>query len=274
MRHPAFFAFLVVPLFFAPEALQGQQSMSFSADSHSAKFDARLRLRSDPPLIGQPVSYEQVDENSRELADGTHITRKSVRTFYRDSQGRTRTERPLFGAAALGGSFAKLKFIEIHDPVAGLQYVLDTQHRVAYRAPLSVIPPSPTADATATVPSKPAFSALSSSPRPEQTNESLGGQIMEGVSVQGTRSTTVYPVGSMDNDRPITRTCETWYSSELAIAVVYKCSDLLKGDSDYRDTNISRSEPDASLFQVPSGYSIVDSSKDGRIEMNFQRPGD
>jgi hypothetical protein len=250
------------------------QSMSISGSANSpienATYGTRVSLRFDPDSIvtGTPLSYEQVDNSARTLADGTHITEKIVTSFfYRDSSGRTRQERQLFGRFS-NSPFANLKLVEIRDPVAGVQYLLDPKHHVAYRLPFDA---TPTEQPSAAVAQTKPVSAASNQPKPERTHEDLGTQMMEGVLVEGHRTTTVFPVGSLDNDRPITRTCEDWTSRDVG-TVLFKCSDLLNGSFVYRDTNISRAEPDPALFQVPAGYQIVDGPADGRITLKFQMP--
>jgi hypothetical protein len=42
------------------------------------------------------------------------------------------------------------------------------------------------------------------------------------------------------------------------MAVMTKTSDPRSGEATMKLTNISRTEPDASLFQPPAGYEIVD----------------
>jgi len=73
-------------------------------------------------VTGVPYSAEQVTEHLQTLADGTRITQPSQKVmFYRDSQGRTRTERsfPLRPGAAAAG-VAGPSLIEIADPVSGV----------------------------------------------------------------------------------------------------------------------------------------------------------
>jgi hypothetical protein len=94
--------------------------------------------------------------------------------------------------------------------------------------------------------------------RPQISRESLGTEIVDGILIKGTRTTTVYPVGSFGNDRPVTVVRENWMSPELLIVVLTKISDPRTGEFTSRLTNISRSEPDPSLFQVPAGYEIID----------------
>jgi hypothetical protein len=81
---------------------------------------------------------------------------------------------------------------------------------------------------------------------------------------EGSRTTVTYPIGAVGNDRPIISVSETWTSPELKTVVLSKNSDPRNGDSTTRLTNISRLEPDASLFQIPSDYEIVDQQAQGR----------
>jgi hypothetical protein len=94
--------------------------------------------------------------------------------------------------------------------------------------------------------------------RPEVVTEQLSAQSIEGVLAEGTRTTTTYPIGSVGNDRPVTTTNEIWTSRELGMPVLTKMSDPRSGVTTMRLFNISRAEPDASLFQPPAGYEIVD----------------
>ena len=73
-----------------------------------------------------------------------------------------------------------------------------------------------------------------------------------------TRTTTTFPIGAMGNDRPIVVVNESWFSPELKVQVLQKNSDPRSGESTTRLTNISRAEPDASLFQVPADYEIME----------------
>jgi hypothetical protein len=47
-----------------------------------------------------------------------------------------------------------------------------------------------------------------------------------------------------------------WYSSELQVVVMSKHSDPRFGETTYKLTGISRSEPARNLFEVPSDYTV------------------
>lgn len=100
-----------------------------------------------------------------------------------------------------------------------------------------------------------------SSPDGRKKIESLGKKIIEGVEAEGRRSTMTIPVGEIGNTLPIEIIDENWYSPDLQILVMTRHSDPRSGETIYRLTNIKRSEPDRSLFGVPTDYTIVDESR-------------
>lgn len=101
-----------------------------------------------------------------------------------------------------------------------------------------------------------AYSTFSGS-KYESRVEDLGVQNIEGVEATGKRTVTTIPAGAIGNERPIEIVYERWYSNELQLVVFSRHSDPRFGEQTYRLTNIVRSEPDPSLFQLPSGYKLL-----------------
>jgi hypothetical protein len=60
------------------------------------------------------------------------------------------------------------------------------------------------------------------------------------------------------NDREFSSYYEEWVSPELRVAIMTKFVDPRSGESTTRLTNLSRNEPDPSLFQPPADYSVVE----------------
>jgi nucleotide-binding universal stress UspA family protein len=89
--------------------------------------------------------------------------------------------------------------------------------------------------------------------------ESLGQKVVEGVVADGKRVTTVLPAGAIGNQQPITVLTEQWFSPDLEILLMTRHSDPRSGDTTYTVTNIVRAEPQASLFDVPADYAILES---------------
>ncbi|MGB8510220.1 MAG: hypothetical protein WCD76_17710 [Pyrinomonadaceae bacterium] len=86
--------------------------------------------------------------------------------------------------------------------------------------------------------------------------EKLENRVIEGVQAEGTRTTTTIAAGEVGNEQPIVITGERWYSPELQTVVMTRHSDPRFGETTYRLTGISRNEPAATLFQVPSDYTV------------------
>jgi hypothetical protein len=96
----------------------------------------------------------------------------------------------------------------------------------------------------------------SKGPNANEKKEELGKQIIEGVEAEGTRTTVTIPAGEIGNERPIEIVSERWYSPELQLVVMTRLSDPRMGETTYKLTNINRSEPAKSLFEVPADYTI------------------
>ena len=211
-------------------------------------------------LTGSPYSGEEVSQTIQVLADGTRVThpQASVRQW-RDSAGRTRTERPLMPVMTGSMTVENMPyFIEIFDPDAGYRYYVDSVNRVAHRCKLPTnllkIPLSSRPVVAGRIINGTRVGANNS----EITTESLGTKVIEGIPADGTRTTTTYPIGAIGNDRPIVTTMEMWHSPDLNVTVFLKNVDPRSGENIHGLINISRAEPDPSLFEVPPDYQLAD----------------
>jgi hypothetical protein len=106
--------------------------------------------------------------------------------------------------------------------------------------------------------------------RPQVTTEDLGTRTIDGVVVSGTRRTTIVPEGEQGNDRPMTTTNETWRSKELQLTLLTVNYSPANGTQTTKWLNFSTSEPDPSLFMVPSSYSVVDEKQSFTIKWGEQ----
>lgn len=243
------------------------------APSAAAGFMCRASFGPTMAVAGPTAPYSAVQDSSsvQTLADGTHITRKPMtEKVYRDAEGRMRTERSFCRGP---NGTANGTVVEIGDPVSGYSYVLDEQTQVAHRFAMPVRRLRETAPPAATIlPAQATVSAAVPIPEPARepvATEPLGTQTMEGVPVEGTRTTRVIPEGLEDNDRPITVVSEVWRSRDLKIVVLSKTNDPRNGEYTTRLSNIELSNPILTLFQPPAGYKIVDETD--RITLTFTR---
>jgi hypothetical protein len=251
------------------------------------------------PVTGAPYSATMTNEMVQTLSDGTHITQTTTGTVARDSAGRTRQDAPLPSFGNLSAANApQLVFIE--DPVAQVSYTLDLTNKTAQKMTAIPPLPGADLGPSASVAANDKFFVQAGAPGQAQiadggpmppmplppppgaaqagvvmfhrtiagdgefanaTTEDLGSQTMQGVTVTGTRITRTIPKGQIGNDAPIIIVTEVWTSPELRTVIYSKRTDPRMGVQTFQLTNISRSEPDPSLFTVPAGFTVSDGPK-------------
>jgi hypothetical protein len=189
------------------------------------------------PVTGAPYSAIETTESQQALTDGNQIVRQDQAKVFRDSQGRVRTERAGRGPEASA-------VIAIFDPVAGFSHVLNPATMTAFKTPVQM-------ENTGAGHSK-------RHEAPDVQTEDLGTQVINGLAATGTRTTRTIPAGAIGNQQAMRIVREVWVSLDLKIPLLIKSSDPRFGNTVMQLTNIVRAEPDASLFQVPGGYTVTE----------------
>jgi hypothetical protein len=221
--------------------------------------------RSAAPVQGAPYSATITNESVQTLADGNRIVQTSTGTTLRDSLGRTRQDAPLPPIGNMSPADAP-HLVFLQDPVAQASYTLNLTEKTATKGPafgMALPTLSATVPTGAMIAKMPASmitiqSHAISVDEGEAKTEDLGTKTMEGVTVTGTRTTHTIPAGQIGNDKPLSIVTEVWTSPELKTVVSSKRSDPRMGDQTFQLTNIVRSEPDPTLFTVPSDFKIQD----------------
>src|SRR3984893_12767244 len=206
---------------------------------------------SEKVIAGAPYTATVSTEMTQVWGDGNPIDNKTTASLARDSQGRTRREETMGMVGPWQVNGPKLVFI--NDPTSQTNYVLDSNKQ------------------TAMVMKHAGFNAAGLEPgftvqfpgkgpggeQPEEIKtELLGNQTMEGVVVEGKRVTRTIPAGQIGNTQPIEITSEVWTSPDLQVIIMSKHNDPRFGETTYQLTGIQRAEPDHSLFEIPSGYTV------------------
>ncbi|MBC3915971.1 hypothetical protein H8L32_00605 [Undibacterium sp. CY18W] len=93
----------------------------------------------------------------------------------------------------------------------------------------------------------------------------LGSRDIDGVRADGKMRSYQIPAGEIGNKNAITVSSETWYSPELQMTVYAKQSDPRTGEWSYRLNNLKRTEPAASLFSIPEGYTVKETPVASRV---------
>jgi hypothetical protein len=263
------------PATFEPVLLPPKAGM-MGVGMHIDEMDA-------PPVKNVPFCATITSEHTQNFADGNRIHTSDSSMLCRDSQGRTRREAELLMLGPAPGKPAT-KLVTIVDPVAGSRYLLDQNTKTAHKMPLKMFVGNDRPGKMVSVAPPESFAALSAGPgnvvyrkkletsdANPSTTENLGEQTIDGIQAAGTRVTTTIPSGQMGNEQPITVTSERWYSSQLKAVVMTKHNDPWAGELKTQFTNVNTTEPDPSLFTVPSDYTIVD-EKMGRISLQGPPP--
>ncbi|HUB79110.1 MAG TPA: hypothetical protein VMB03_09955 [Bryobacteraceae bacterium] len=208
-------------------------------------------------VTGAPYSAQEVTEETQTLANGNVITRKTEANIYRDSSGRVRTERtvpagrPGQGQSGVQAQTATRTMISIHDPVAGVNTELDSAAKTARQMTLPNF-----RGHNPNFQGRPGRGQNGAASDPNVVTTDLGMQTINGIQATGTRVTRTIPAGQIGNAQPLQIVTETWRSPDLQVPVMTKRVDPLHGNVTVQLTNITRAEPDPSLFQVPTDYTI------------------
>lgn len=213
-------------------------------------------------VVDAPFSAVHITEVTRVLRNGQrNVLSSSSEKICRDSQGRTRMDRPL----SVNASMPLPAIVEIRDPVAGLVYVLDQERKVAHR--IRLLPPVKGADqlrfGTLEPLNAPSTPPSSKDVKPDGTvvdSEYLGMKTIEGVEATGSRTVTTKPSAIKDVDWLKSSSEEIWTAPYFDVPVLSHSADTRGTEVVSKLVNISLSEPDPSLFSPPAGWTVIEES--------------
>ena len=208
-------------------------------------------------VTGSPFSAQIVSTSTQTLSDGSHINRNVNSTVARDSQGRTYRQQTMDSLGPVSTGAGKT-VVFLRDPVAHTSHVISMDSKTAVLSHMPERQRGPRGNGPPPPQNAPQAENRTRPQRKGETVESLGSQMMEGVMADGTRITHTIAAGAIGNEHELKSVSETWYSKDLQTVVMSKHTDPRMGESIFKLTNIQRTEPDATLFQVPSGVKVVE----------------
>jgi len=198
------------------------------------------------PFPGLPFSGTDKIVWTRPLEGGGSVSSYEEAKVVRDGQGRLYRERHHFAPANVDPESTLYEFY-IQDPVSRTSTVCDRATRLCHITNY-----------------KPRFSfaaqAVGSFDQGRQylTRESLGAHYIGDLSAAGTLERTTISPGTIGNDQILTLSREFWYSADIKANLSVTRKDPRQGTQAITLSILSRSEPDPSIFAVPSGYRIED----------------
>ena len=242
-----------------------------------------------------PYSAEAVTESTRTLSDGTRIVNKHTTLMARDKDGRTRRENSFSNSGPFqSAGVSAPRLVTINDPVAKEVYILNYDDKTARKVKMGEpavfrsertdgdrkevfeervhVSVSRKGGEPGGPPDVVTFAPHGAGPiqgigaagirvpfdSRNAKSEKLEAQVMEGVPVEGTRTTHTIPAGTIGNDRAIVSTSESWYSNDLQMVIFSRNDDPQVGETTYRVSNLRRTEPDPSQFKIPADFKLVE----------------
>jgi hypothetical protein len=191
------------------------------------------------PTPGIPISFEQIEEHTNKLDDGTFAVKFTITVrSYRDSAGRllrVSETRDKSGHLLASSSI-------VTDPVNGFQTLLLGTERTAARMQIPVS-------------SEARFSfagSLDPSHKWKITTEDAGKRFIEGFEFEGSRF-----IQTAEDDPHLVHISERWYCEKLKLIGAVKVSGPQESFK-IRIQNLRREEPNPKLFEIPEGFTIID----------------
>jgi hypothetical protein len=218
-----------------------QQSTPTGAPPFSGErqFFPGISLKS---VEGIPFSATEEIRNEMPLGDGTVDIKRTTVVLARDVRGRIHNERRSLVPEHFRGT-PHLQEVYLFDP----QTRIDTMYVPGSYLARQIQRPERTENA-----------GRSAVVNPDVKIEDLGTATINGIFVRGTRRTTTLPARASSTGVPIAIINEAWYSEDLQINIQIRHTDPRTGTETVTLTNIVEAEPDATLFEIPDGYRIVD----------------
>jgi hypothetical protein len=228
----AVFCFILVSLCSAASAQVGPDI--FVTPVPNASFNGVINVER---LIVQP--------------DGSVASFKATRDIHRDAQGRIYNEvRTLLPASS--SAPPQIERILLYDPQTRLSTMLYPRQQrfttTTVNRPPATVPP-------ALLYASPTGQSLP--PSEFAKEEDLGIKELSGLSVHGVRETQTIPADKSKTGQDIVIIDEYWYSYDLSINIMIKHVDPRTGSVTMVVTQVTRTEPDAALFEIPAGYKDV-----------------
>jgi hypothetical protein len=225
-------------------------------------YQPNLTTRGDNVVLGMtigsvpgyPITATIDAENTRTDSHGKTVTVHFRSKIYRDSKGRTRLEwdrTPLDEPSKPGWLL-----VDIYDPTTRTSILLQPSVKSASKTHWPAPDEKPQqvckgSDLPEIDPKELAQTAI-----PEVSQKELAHDVVDGIAVRHGRESLRYPPNSSGKSSALGRVTDYWFSQELQTFVLVKRSGPGRSQHTVKLSDISRGEPDPSLFTVPPGYIV------------------
>jgi hypothetical protein len=225
-------------------------------------YPPNLSTRGDNALLGMtigsipgyPISGTIDAENTRTDSHGKTVIARFRSRIYRDSKGRTRLEwdtTPLDEPPKPGWVM-----IEIYDPTNRTSIQLQPSIKAAWKGHFPAPNEKPQQVCKESDFPKIDPKDLAQVAIPEVSQEELAHDVVDGMAVRHGRESVKLAPHSSGKNSAYARVTDYWFSQELQAFILVKRRGPGKSRHTVKLSDISRGEPDPSLFTIPPGYKV------------------
>jgi hypothetical protein len=193
-------------------------------------------------LKGKPFTASARTTLTEVLPDGSKKVRTVEDRIARDSKGRIYQEQHLPWTEDVNHP---VYYVNIYDPVGKRRIHIDPQNHNVIITP--IIRPAnydPTDYLT----------LRARRPGESIKNEKLGTKQFDGINAWGRRTLHTFPAGVFGNAQSFVSVDECWYEERMGVDALRRRSDPRSGEQVTELVNLTRAEPDPTMFQPPPGY--------------------
>ena len=203
-----------------------------------------------PPLVRAPFTAIVHTEWVRPIPGGGSYTSVNERRVARDGRGRIYEERWLLVPKDAGVQ-SRMNVIQIADPNNETLYNCFVFERRC--ALFKFDEPAVTSYKPPVIPSGPFENG-----KGFNTHLELGVRTIAGIDTTGTRDTATLNPGAIGNDRAFVTVREFWQATQIGVNILSTVDGPQTGRQTFTLSDVSLTEPDPQLFEVPEGYVVVD----------------
>jgi hypothetical protein len=207
------------------------------------------------PIPGAPFSGTVEILSKQSMPDGSVYTRRTINHIARNSSGVIHNERRKLVPPDFQEE-PRILSSHIYDPQTRLSTFLDPETHLARQIVLRTPPPAPANSTPDTAITPPNAKDL--------RTQDLGTETVAGLLLHGTRKLRTVPATLSGTGREVTITDDYWYSDDLRVYLVLRHNDPRTGEQFVGIIRVDRKEPEASIFQIPPTYKIVDETPVGQ----------
>jgi len=199
------------------------------------------------PIPDVPFSGTVNVERTIVQPNGAVVSFRTVRAIGRDSVGRIHNEARALVPLSQNQTPPILS-VHLYDPRTRTNVFVNPQQRTYWVNTVNHPPSTEPPDYYAS-PSAAGFPASQYAPQ-----DDLGSRDIAGLPTHGVRVTQTIPAEGSGTGKEVVITDEYWYSEDLRMNLMVRHSDPRTGSVTMTVTQVTRTEPDSSFFEIPEGY--------------------